>query len=416
MITSQEITLFIYNLTLFPITFFSVLFLLLTLFNLFFVRKNPLPKKRMDRLPFVSVQIPTFNDPIAERCIMKCMEFDYPRSLYEIVIADDSTNPSTQKILQRYAEENPGFIKYIHRDSREGFKAGALKNAMKITRGKIFVIFDSDWMPARDFLKKIVTPFVDPKVAIVQARQGFYNKDTNFITRFAAYTLMMYHTIILPLNNRINCVFFCGTAGAIRREAFESVGGWNLNSINEDSDLSVRLLTKGYNTVYLDFATPSEVPDTFEGFLKQQMRWCYGNVRVFIDHQMDILFRKGLTLKQRVMITYLTLANVGMPLVVIMTLSGFAGWFLGEPSLFDFGDVLTLLLRLVYTVGFLFMGIITLHKQKILDETHYLVLSSFTIGLVVAVANSIALAQAVFNRRLHWFCTPKTANAEVSLE
>jgi hypothetical protein len=410
--TAQDVTLMIYNLTLLPIIFFSVLFIILVLINLFLDKKE---KKypAMNNLPFISVQIPTFNDPIAERCVKRCLKFDYPKDKYEIIIADDSTNPQTQNILKAYAEKFPGFVKYLHRDNREGFKAGALMEARSITKGEIIVIFDSDWIPKKDFLKKIIPPFADPQVAIVQTLQGFCNKDKNLITRFAAYLLLVYHTIVMPINDKINCVFFCGTAGALRKSAFEKVGGWNPHSITEDADLSLRLLKKGYKTVYLEMDTPSEVPETFESFVKQQMRWCYGNVRVFSDNWKHILFGKGFTWKQRLMILFITLGNITAPVVLLMTIFGFSGWFIGEPGLFNYHDLLTFLSRFLLTAGFLIMGVITLWKHKMMREFPYLLLASFTMGLVLAVANSVAFFRAIANKKLHWFCTPKAANTTV---
>ena len=343
MATPFEITLWIYNLTLFPIIFVSVLFLVLCAINLFIDKKAKKNYPEFKDLPFVTVQIPTFNDPIAVRCIEACLKLDYPKDKHEIFIVDDSTNRETQELLKNFTKYDN--VKYIYRDNRSGYKPGALKNSMKYAKGEIIVVFDSDWVPAPDFIKKIIKPFNDKNVAIVQTRQGFLNKDTNLITKFAAYSLMAYHAIIMPINNKINCVFFCGTAGALRRSAFEEVGGWNLSSITEDSDLSVKLLKMKYKSVYLDFETPSEVPDTFEGFIKQQMRWCYGNTRVFMDNLPNIFLKKGLSLKQRIMITYLTFGNITAPIVVLMTFFGFAGWFLGEPALMSITDLWTFLIR-----------------------------------------------------------------------
>jgi len=415
MVTVYDATLWIYNLTLIPIIFFSISYILFSVMNLFLNEKRKrFPK--LKELPFVSVQIPTFNDPIAERCVQKCTEFDYPRDRFEIMIVDDSTSIQTQLLLSRYEDKYRGLVKYIHRSSRQGFKPGALRNAMKQARGEVIVVFDADWIPKKDFLRKVVQPFSDPKVALVQTRQGFYNHKTNIITRFAAYLLMVYHAIMMPINNRLNCVFFCGTAGAIRRKPFEEVGGWNLDSITEDSDLIVRLLKKGYKTKYLNIETPSEVPDTFEAFIKQQMRWCYGNVRVFMDNAKDIMFGKGFSLRQRLMITYITLGNLAAPIVVLMTIFGFSGWFLGEPSLFSWQDMITLGSRVLLTAGFIIMGLIALFKLKRLGEFRHLILSLFTVGLVLAVANSIAFYRAVFNKGLHWHCTPKIANDETEIE
>lgn len=412
MIDTHAFAIFLYNLTLLPVIFFSVLFFLLAFINIFATKKPAQKFARLAELPFISVQIPTYNDPVAVRCIRQCMQFDYPEDKFEIIIADDSTNKKTQKTLRKFAQAHPSWIKYIHRNNRQGFKPGALKNAMKFTRGEIIVVFDSDWIPQKNFLRKIVRPFSDPKVAIVQASQGIYNKNKNSITRFAAYLLTVYHSIIMPINNRINCVFFCGTAGAIRRSAFDEVGGWNLDSLTEDSDLSVRLLFAGYRTIYLDIIVPSEVPDTFEGFVKQQMRWCYGNARVFFDNAAKILFGRGISLRQRLMIVFITLGNFTAPVVVLMTVFGFAGWFLGDPTLFTTSDLMTFIVKFTYTSGFLAIGTLALYKKKLLGDFPLFLLTAMTVGLVLSVANSIAFARAIFNRKLSWFCTPKATNSK----
>lgn len=412
MVLAYDISLLLYNVTLIPMIFFSVLFITLAIVNLLATGNQRPTLQKLKKLPFVSVQIPTFNDPIAARCIEKCLQFNYPKDRFEIIIADDSTNIQTQQLLASFAKKNPDNVKYIHRTNRVGFKPGALKNAMKDTKGEILVLFDADWIPKQDFLLDITKPFADPQVAIVQARQGFYNHEKNMITRFASYLLMIHHAILLPIANKLNCVFLCGTAGALRRSAFEKVGGWNLGSITEDADLSVKLLLEGYKTVYIEHETPSEVPDTLEGFIKQQMRWCYGNVRVFFDHASDILFNPKLTIGQRFVMMYLTCGNIIAPVVVGMTIFGFAGWFLGEPTLFNFQDLITMVTRVILTAGFFFLGYVALRRLGRQNEIRQLVISGFTLGLVLAVANTVACFRAISNKKLGWYCTPKTDNSK----
>ncbi len=406
--TPHDITLFLYNLTLIPITFFSVLFILMVAINVL-LKRTRTAYPPWETLPFVTVQIPTFNDPVGARCVEHCLAFDYPRDRYEILIVDDSTSRATQELLRGYAERN-GNVTYIHRENRHGFKPGALKHAMRYVRGEIIVLFDADWKPGRSFLKRIIRPFADPHVAVVQARQGFYNHRKNLISRFAAYTLMIYHAIIMPINNRTNTVFLCGTAGAVRTSAFKEVGGWNVHSITEDADLTVRLLLAGYRTVYVDMATPSEVPETLEGFLRQQMRWCYGNTRVFMDYADQIWGPGRLTWKQRLMITYVTLGNVIAPFVVLMTVFGMAGWFIGEPSLFNLTDLLLFVFRFALTLGFIIIGAVALNRMRLLREFKYLLVSAFTVGIILALANSVAFCKAILNSQLRWFCTPKHDN------
>lgn len=407
---AQTITLFIYNIAILPVIFLSILFIFLAILNLFVKRPAKKEGKLPKKLPFITVQIPTFNDPIATRCVEKCLEFDYPKNKYEIVIVDDSTDKQTQKILKAYATKHPNLVKYAHRTNRHGFKPGALNEAMKICKGEFIAVFDADWIPKKDFLKTAIKPFSDKNVALVQTNQGFYNADTNIITRFASYLLTVFHTIIMPINNKINTVFFCGTAGMLRRSSFEEVGGWNSFSLTEDSELSVRLIMKGYKTVYIDYSTPSEVPDTYESFIKQQMRWCYGNVRVFCDNAKDIMFSPNLRIRQKIMIMFMTLGHFAAPMVLIMTFFGFGGWFLGDPKLLAVTDLWDFLSRFAYTAGFFLMGGIALYKRKLFRQFPHFIFSCFTMGLVISVANTTAFFKAIFNKKLNWYCTPKVAN------
>ncbi len=409
--TGQELLLFLYNITLFPIVFFSILFLMFSLLNIA-LPKTKKKFRKPKKLPFVSVQVPVFNDPIASRCIDACIGLDYPKDRFEIIIVDDSTDKKLAKDLEAYSENNPDFIKYIHRENREGYKPGALMNAQPITKGELIVIFDSDWIPQKEFLRKVVEPFSDPDVAIVQTRQGFSNHDKNLISRFASYLLIIYHSVFMPINNKANAVFFCGTAGAIRKKAMVKVGGWNSKSITEDSDLTVRLLMAGYKTVYLDIATPSEVPYKVEDFVKQQMRWTYGNTRVFIDNAPKILFSKGLSIWQSILISFITLGNMTAPIVILMTLFGFSAWFIGEPQLMQVSDFIGFFSKFLYTSGFLLMGIVAFSRQKMLKEFPYLLLSSFSLSLILAGANTVAFFKALFNFREYWYRTPKSALSE----
>ena len=277
----------------------------------------------------------------------------------------------------------------------------------------------ADFLPDKDFLRKIVVPFTDKKVAVVQARQGFLNTDVNLISRFAAYLLMTYHTIVMPINNRLNTVFFCGTAGAIRKSALVKAGGWNIRSITEDSDLSVKILSKGYRNVYMKFETPSEVPTTFEALIKQQMRWTFGNIRVFFDHASSILWKKGLTLKQRIMITFITLSSIIAPAVILMTLAGASGWFLGDPQLFQTSQLFDFFIKFFYTGGFLLMGFMTLYKRRSLSDFPKLVLAALSVSIVLSFVNSVAVYKALFrkdkqlfpSKKNSWICTPKSGNA-----
>jgi cellulose synthase/poly-beta-1,6-N-acetylglucosamine synthase-like glycosyltransferase len=421
--TPQEISLAIYNLTLLPVVFFSILFLLMAILNIFMDRPEKNQRtKVLKNFPFVTVQLPVYNDPVAVKCIENCLQFDYPKNRYEVIILDDSTDQKTQKLMRRYARNNPGFVKYIHRENRTGYKPGALQAAMPYVKGEIIAIFDSDFLPAKDFLKKIVAPFEDPKVAVVQSRQGFINKDVNLISRFAAYLLLVHHVMLMPVYNKLNTVFFCGTAGAIRKKVIDEVGGWKINSLTEDTDLSIRILSKGYKNVYLKFETPSEVPVTLEGFIVQQLRWTFGNIRAFIDNIKRIAYQGQLRITQKAAITFMTMGNIIAPAVILMTLAGLTGWFLGEPQLFSFTQLTELIIKFAYTAGFLVLATTTLIKHRSIADLPKLVVAAFSISIVLAFANCIAIFRAIFmkdkplfGQKTSWPCTPKQGNDGISL-
>lgn len=410
MIAPQEVALVLYNTAFIPVMFFSVLYLFLAIFNILSEKeKKSYPDSK--KLPIISVQIPVFNDSVATECIEKCMVFDYPKSKYEIIIVDDSTDKKIAARLKAYTKNNSGFIKYVHRNNREGFKPGALNNAMSVTRGEIIVIFDSDWKPGKGFLRDIIKPLMsDDKVAFVQAKQTFVNLRQTLVSRFAGYLLMIYHRILMPINDKVNSVFFCGTAGAIRRKALDEMGGWNASSITEDADLSIKMLSSGYKSVYMDIEVPSEVPETIEGFIKQQMRWCYGLTRAFFDNIHGISSSKKLSVPQKIVITYNTLGNIIAPIVFLMTFFGMVGWFLGDPRLFNLNDIIQFFLKFAYTSGFLLLGGIALFKEGYLKEFPYLVLGTFSVSLILVAFNSFAFFKAVMNRPLFWHCTPKSGN------
>ncbi|MEK6827814.1 MAG: glycosyltransferase, partial [Nanoarchaeota archaeon] len=136
--------------------------------------------------PFVTVQIPTFNELAAIRCAKNCLNFDYPKNKYEIIIGDDSNKPEISEKLQEFANEHD-LIKIIKRKSNEGYKPGNLNNMLKNSKGDILVIFDSDFMPPENFLTRITQPFMkDKNIAGVQARWRLINANQNMITALGA--------------------------------------------------------------------------------------------------------------------------------------------------------------------------------------------------------------------------------------
>ncbi len=398
----------VYNIFLLPVIFFSVVYYILAIASIYAKREKQKFSKRSE-WPFVTIQIPVYNDPIAVRCIRKCLAFDYPKDRFEVVVADDSDDVKTRSILDNFAKGKS--VSIIHRNNRKGFKAGALNNALRHSLGEYIVIFDSDFVPQKNFLKGVIRPFFsDEKIAVVQSRMDFINYNQNIITKFASMCLMVYHNGFMPVNNRIGSVFFCGTGGAIKKSVLEEVGGWHEESITEDADLSIRILDRGYRHVYLPgLKAKGEVPFTLDSFLKQQQRWAYGTTRAFADNWKRILFG-NFSFFQKLMITFLTIGYIVTPFVVVSAITGQLGWLITPAKPFALADIVRFFSILFITSGFIFIGALSLYPGTRKDLPKLLV-ATFTLGIVLAFANMVAFFSALFRKKMTWIRTPKFGNS-----
>lgn len=247
-------------------------------------RKEPRPAGEFRELPVVTVQLPIYNELyVVERLIDSVCALDYPREKLEIQVLDDSTDETAEVARAKVAQmRQKGFdIKYIHRDDRAGFKAGALDNGLRQARGEFLAIFDADFVPNPDFLKRTIHYFTNPDVAAVQTRWEHLNRDFSLLTRVQAMFLdghfIMEHTARNRSGRFIN---FNGTAGIWRRRAIDEAGGWQHDTLTEDLDLSLRAQMKRWRFVFLPHvATPAELPVEVNGFKSQQHRWTKGAVQ-----------------------------------------------------------------------------------------------------------------------------------------
>ncbi len=250
-------------------------------------RKNAVtePPKRFDRLPSVTIQLPLYNERyVVERLVDEVVKMDYPQDLLQIQVLDDSTDdtaPFADALVERY--RNMGYpIEYHHRTNRHGFKAGALQEGLNSATGELVAVFDADFCPPPDFLQRTVHFFADPKVGVVQTRWSYLNRDYNFLTEVEAMLLDGHFILEHGARSRAGYFFnFNGTAGILRREMIEDAGGWQHDTLTEDSDLSYRAQLKGWRFMYLPgLDCPSELPVEMHGFQVQQSRWAKGLTQV----------------------------------------------------------------------------------------------------------------------------------------
>ena len=292
-------------------------------------RVEPRPKSLFAEaeLPRVTVQLPLFNEVyVVERLLAAVTAVDYPRERLEIQVLDDSTDETHEtaaRAVARYRAE--GFdISYIHRDDRTGFKAGALEAGLATAKGELVAIFDADFVPRPDCLRKLVHFFSDPLVGCAQMRWSHINGSYNLLTRLQTILLDGHFVVEQTVRNRTGGFFnFNGTAGLWRRRAIELSGGWQHDTLTEDTDLSFRAQLMGWRFVYLlDEDAPSEVPVDINAFKAQQRRWAKGVTEVALKLYPRIL-RSPLPARIKLEMFFRLTGNVSYPLMILTSLLQF---------------------------------------------------------------------------------------------
>jgi cellulose synthase/poly-beta-1,6-N-acetylglucosamine synthase-like glycosyltransferase len=245
-------------------------------------RKNvPGPPPPVVQWPRVTVQLPIFNERyVIERLVEAVAKFDYPPELLDVQVLDDSTDETQQvarACVERHAAQGMP-ISYIHRANRQGFKAGALENGLKTARGEFVAIFDADFIPESDFLRCTIPYFQKPEIGMVQTRWTYLNRDYSLLTQVETILLDGHFVVEHGARSRRGTFFnFNGTAGVWRRAAIDAAGGWQHDTLTEDTDLSYRAQLKGWKFLYLpDIECASELPVDMNGFKAQQARWAKG--------------------------------------------------------------------------------------------------------------------------------------------
>src|SRR6202521_1883704 len=297
------------------------------------------PAALFDDLPRVTVQLPIFNEQyVVERLLDAVSKLKYAREKLDIQVLDDSTDETmdvARNLVERYAAlGNP--ITYHHRTNREGFKAGALAEGMNTAKGEFIAIFDADFTPPEDFLLRTIHHFTDPKIGMVQTRWTHINRNYSFLTQVEAI-LLDGHFVLEHSERARSVVFFNfnGTAGVWRGKAIEEAGGWQHDTLTEDTDLSYRAQLKGWKFIYLqDVECPAELPVEMTAFKTQQARWAKGLVQTGKKILPRVL-RSDAPVHTKIEAWYHLTANISYPLMIVlsvlmlpaMIIRFYQGWF-----------------------------------------------------------------------------------------
>jgi cellulose synthase/poly-beta-1,6-N-acetylglucosamine synthase-like glycosyltransferase len=284
----------------------------------------PGPPPPVDEWPVVTIQLPLYNEMyVVDRLIDAVTAIDYPQDKLEIQVLDDSTDETrdiAELAVRRQAAR--GFdIKYLHRTDRTGFKAGALDAGLKAARGEFIAIFDADFVPPHDFLRRTVGYFENPKLALVQARWGHLNQGYSLLTKVQAVLLDGHFVLEHGARNRSGCFFnFNGTAGVWRRTAIGDAGGWQHDTLTEDLDLSYRAQLRGWQFLFLpDLVAPAELPVEMNAFKSQQHRWAKGSIQT-CRKVLPYLLQSDLPLKVKAEAFFHMTANFNYLLMVALSI------------------------------------------------------------------------------------------------
>ncbi|GAC1433654.1 MAG: glycosyltransferase family 2 protein [Terriglobales bacterium] len=297
------------------------------------------PAGHFAELPRVTVQLPIFNEQfVIDRLLEAVCRLDYPREKLDIQVLDDSTDETVEvarRLVERYAAEGHP-VTYHHRDNRSGFKAGALAEGMKTAKGEFIAIFDADFVPPEDFLMKTIHHFTAPNIGMVQTRWTHINRHYSFLTEVEAILLDGHFVLEHSGRARSNVFFnFNGTAGLWRRTAIEEAGGWQHDTLTEDTDLSYRAQLKGWKFIYLqDVECPAELPVEMTAFKTQQARWAKGLIQT-AKKVLPRVLKSDQPFHVKLEAWYHLTANLSYPLMIVlsvlllpaMIIRFYQGWF-----------------------------------------------------------------------------------------
>ncbi len=275
--------------------------------------------------PFVTVQLPLYNERyVVDRLIDNIVQFDYPKDRFEIHVLDDSTDETQDLVREKvnYYKALGFNIEQVRRKERKGYKAGALKDGMEHARGEFLAIFDADFLPRPDFLRKTIPFFEDKRVGVVQTRWEHLNEDYSLLTRLQAFQLNVHFTVEQVGRMQGNHFLqFNGTAGVWRRETIEAAGGWEADTLTEDLDLSIRAQMKGYKIKFLeDVSAPAELPAEMNSYRSQQFRWMKGGAET-AKKMLPFIWKSDLSFWEKI---YSSMHLLGSSIFMVVFVLGFS--------------------------------------------------------------------------------------------
>lgn len=378
--------------------------------------KEDVPALQEENLPFVTIQLPIFNEKyVIERLVDAIALFDYPKDKFEIHILDDSTDDTIDLSRLKAAEyKSKGFnIEVVTRENRVGYKAGALKAGMDRANGDLIAIFDADFLPNADFLRKVLPSFSDANVGVVQTRWAHINQGYSLLTELQAFQLNVHFTIEQKGREQGDYLLqFNGTAGVWRRECIDSAGGWEADTLTEDLDLSYRAQLKGWKIKFLvDVLSPAELPAEIHGLKSQQHRWMKGGAET-AKKLLPTIWKSNFSFMKKVHGTIHLLSSSVFLAVFMLGFFSLPLIFLLNPEEIDLTYFSVFLLSLVALIFVYYVANVSTawtgtSKVKMLVKFVMIFPIFLALSMGLSLHNSIAVLQGYRGKKSSFVRTPK---------
>ena len=364
--------------------------------------------------PYVTVQLPVYNERyVVSRLIDAVAAFGYPKDKLQIQLLDDSTDDTTTIISEKVKQlQKQGLtVEHIRRSDRTGFKAGALQYGLYTATGEFTAIFDADFVPSPDFLKRTIAAFTSPEIGVVQTRWGHLNKNYSLLTRLQAFGLDAHFTVEQQGRNNGNYfINFNGTAGVWRKACIVDAGGWQADTLTEDLDLSYRAQLKDWKFVYQEQTeSPAELPAEMNGLKSQQYRWTKGAAETARKHLTQVL-RSPKPVKAKlhalfhllnssVFICVLLTALLSVPVLFIKDTNPQAGW------VFKLGAAFIVCFLALVAFYWVSASQRTAGKAGLRFISDFLLFLTMSMGM--SLHNSVAVLEGYAGRKTPFIRTPK---------
>ncbi|NNK18386.1 MAG: glycosyltransferase [Maribacter sp.] len=368
-------------------------------------------------IPYVTIQLPVYNEEyVMARLLENIAKIEYPKSKLEIQVLDDSTDDTVEDTAHRIKalQEDGLDIQHICRENRQGFKAGALKEGLRIAKGDFIAIFDADFLPDPDWLKKTVIYFKDEEIGVVQTRWGHINRDYSTLTKIQAFALDAHFTLEqVGRNSKGHFINFNGTAGIWRKECILDAGNWEGDTLTEDLDLSYRAQLKNWKFKYLeDVETPAELPVVISAARSQQFRWNKGGAENFKKSVWSVISAKNISFKTKfhgvmhllnssMFLCVFIVSILSVPTMYIKQIYPQFDWVFNVLSFFV---ISTIILFICY--WFTYKSIQGSSFDNFVDYIK-LFFTFFSVALGFSLHNSIAVLEGHMGKRSEFVRTPK---------